>query len=265
MSDLNGERISGGLVGRYAYDVPAQPGWAQPAMHRADAAGGAVERDEAGAGGGWQPDSWDQPIPAQTGGDWGDGSYTTSNDDGHRGRGSHRGDKGRGQARPAREIPNRDDFAGRGRHGAADLDHAGAAGAAHGGLVAKGVSAPWANAPVARRRADGKTVTRAGGLRLGSTYTPVGEAHRQGLHLNRPFLRFVRLYVPVQEQTSPYPGGRTSPFDPTERANKQGPVQPRLRRMQRPYGQADYADVDQAPASRALYDSGVVNADEWVR
>lgn len=264
MPDLQSERISGGLVARYAIDVPAEPGWAQPAMHRADAVGGAVERDDAGAGGGWQPAEWDPPIPQEAGGDWGDGSYTTGNDDDHRGRRSHRGDKGRGQYRPAQHTPDRDDMAGRGRHGRAGLDFAGAGGAAHGGLAATGVSEPWANAPVSRRRADGKLVANPGGLRLGSTYTPVGDRHRQGLHMNRPFLRFVRLYVPTVERSSPYPGGRTSPYDPIARANRQGPIEPRLRRLQRPYGQADYADVDQAPAGRPMYDAGVVEQD-WVR
>lgn len=257
------ERLTGSLTRAYALDIPADPGGAQPARHSADAPGGGVERDDAPAGGGWQPSEWDSPLaPMVLPGDSRD-PYGQDNR-GHVGKG-HKGPRGRGTAREAAQIPHRDTRAGRGRHGAAGLDTAGAAGAAHGGLVATGVSAPWANAPVFRRRADGAQVRNPGGLRLGSTYTPVGDRHRQGLHFNRPFLRFVRINTPVVERSSPNPGStRTAMYDPLARERTAGPVEPRLRRIQRPYGQTDYVDVDQNPAATGRYDAGPIGGD-WAR
>jgi hypothetical protein len=182
---------------------------------------------------------------------------------GHRGANSHHGGQGRGLLpRPARELDNRDNLDGTGRHTPADLSEAGASGAANGGISPTGVSAPWANGPVARRRADGTMISRAGGLDLGTDYTRVAETHHQGLHMNTPRIRGVRQTVPVTERSSPSPGGRTSPFNPIARAVTMGPNNPRMRRIVRPFGQTDYVADDQAP-STAL-DGGTVGG-EWVQ
>lgn len=247
------QRFSGSLTHQYALDVPSDPGWAQPARHHGDSAGGAIDRDDASAGGGWQPAGWDERVPVLPGTS---GASTSS----HYGTGSHYGDMGHGDAGPDVELDSLDEQLG-GRHTAADLRRAGAAGAANGGLVATGVSAPWANAPVVRRRADGKAVVNPGGMRLGTDYQPRVDRHRQGLHFNRPFLRFIRVNRPVQERSSPSPGGRTSPYDPMVRARTVGPINPRLRRLVKPFGSADYVDVDQDPAHTAAYDPGPIGGD----
>lgn len=246
------ERFSGSLVHRYALDVPADPGWTQPERHHGDSAGGAVDRDDASAGGGWQPFAWDDRIPVLPG--------TSGRVPGsHYGTG-HRGAQGRGEAGPTEELASTDQQLG-GLHSPADLRRAGAAGAANGGLVATGVSAPWANAPVARRRADGKAVVNPGGLRLGTDYSIRADSHRQGLHMNRPFLRFIRMSAPVVERTSPSPGGKTSPYDPMVRARTVGPINPRLRRLVKPFGQTDMVDIDSDPAGAPVYDPGPIGGD----
>lgn len=193
-------RITGALVNSYAIDVPADPGWSQPWRHKADAAGGDVERDDAPVGGGWQPYGWDTGVNVLAG-----ESYSPPPS--HKGTG-HRGDYGRGGARERVPVGNRDKHTG--GDGPAPL--LGAGGAANGGLVATGVSAPWANAPVGRRRADGGTAMNPGGLRLGRRHVHTTEEHRQGLHFNRPSLRFIRMTKPtVSTEKSGRPVGAIAP------------------------------------------------------
>lgn len=244
--------------GMYAVTVPADPGWAQPARHAATAPGGGVDRDDASAGGGWQPYAWGMDVPASVL----PGESARPSSPGHAGSRSHAGAYGRGQTpRPARELGNPDNLAGTGLHTPETLDLAGASGAANGGISPTGVSAPWANGPVSRRRADGTMISRAGGLALGTDYVRVAETHHQGLHMNRPTIRGVRQTSPVVERSSPSPGGRTSPYDPMAPGRTKGPIAPRLRRIVRPYGQTDYVSYDQDPG--AAVDSGTVGG-EWV-
>jgi hypothetical protein len=245
------DRLTGRLVTTYQVNVPADPGWAQPWRHSADSEGGGVDRDDASSGGGWQPYAWDTPITQTVlPGESYSGRPT------HYGTG-HDGSEGRGTGRPAEELRNGDAW----ESGDPPGRLLGASGAANGGLVATGVSAPWANAPVFRRRADGGQVSNPGGLDLGQRHIHTVERHRQGLHFNHPFLRFIRTRVPGREMSSPYPGGRTSPYNPIDRVRTAGPVAPRLRRILRPYGQTDYVAQDQYPADTPKYDSGSIGGD----
>jgi hypothetical protein len=246
------ERLTGRLVTSYQIDIPPDPGWAQPWRHTADSAGGGVDRDDAPAGGGWQPYGWDTAITQTvlTGSSYGPSPSHHST--------GHDGPEGRGTGRPAEELRNLD----RDHSGDDPGQLYGAAGADNGGLVATGVSAPWANAPVHRRRADGKQVSNPGGLDLGHRHIHTTERHRQGLHFNRPFLRFIRTRITGRETSSPYPGGKTSPYNPIDRLRTVGPVAPRLRHILRPYGQTDYVAQDQAPAAAPLLDGGAIGG-EW--
>lgn len=248
-------RISGGLVRTYSLDIPADPGWSQPARHQADAPGGGTDRDDAPSGGGWQPYGWDAPVTVLPGTTW--GPQPT-----HRGDRSHRGEAGRGEhPRPANFLESLDSVESGDLPGRLQ----GAAGAAHGGLTATGVSAPWATRPVARRRADGKQVINPGGLALGQVHLHTTDRHRQNLHLNRPSLRLVRENRPTVETSSASPGGRyTSTYNPISRAVTMGPTTVRQRRQQKPFGQTDYVDVDQQPYDSAIYDPGPINGG-WVQ
>lgn len=218
------DRITGRLVTTYSVVVPADPGWTQPERHRdTDPSGGEPDRDEAPAGGGWQPAAWGEvPGALVLAGE----TYGEPSD--HRGTGSHRGTGGRGAGRGRVPLATTDTIVSGDRPGAL----LGAAGANNGGISPTGVSAAWASPPVGRRRADGGTVTRAGGLSLGHLYTIVTERHRQGLHLNRPTLRFIRTAAPAKS---------------TDRAERTaGPIQPRSRALVRPAGVPDEAPA--APA-----------------
>lgn len=252
-------RISGSLVRAGTVDLPSDPGWSQPARHRSDAAGGGITRDDAPAGGGWAPTAWGElPGAGVLTGE----TYTRPRD--HRRFATHQGDEGDGGGTPRIEVHSQD---------STDLGDSpaplyGPGGAAHGGLSPQGVSMPWAYPALSRRRADGGVVTREGDLDLGRRHIHTSDNHRQGLHMNRPTIRYVRATAPVVERSSPYPGSaqgapRTSPFDPIMRARTIGPVEPRGRRILRPYGQTDSVDIDQYPAEVATYDPGVIGSD-WV-
>lgn len=251
------QRISGSLVRAGTVDVPADPGWSQPARHRADAAGGGIIRDDAPAGGGWAPASWGElPGAGVLTGE----SYTAPRN--HRRFASHEGRDGDGGAQPRVVVDNLDQTC----TGDAPAPLYGPGGAAHGGIMPQGVSMPWAYPAGSRRRADGGVVTRDGTLDLGRRHIHTSDSHRQGLHMNRPTIRYVRTTGPVVERSSPYPGSvqgapRTSPFNPIERVRTFGPVEPRTRRILRPYGQTDMADVDQNPSATPVYDPGVIGSD----
>lgn len=251
------QRISGSLVRAGTYTVPADPGYAQPDRHRSDSAGGGTIRDDASSGGGWAPRSWGE-MPNVLGGS------TYRNTTGHDRFATHDGDQGRGAALPDNELVSTD----RDVNGDAPAPAYGAAGAAHGGLSPTGISADWANAAYSRRRADGGVVIRAGGLDLGKRHIHTSLDHRQGLHMNRPTIRYVRSTAPVVERTSPYPGSaqgapRTSPYDPMVRPRTYGVVAPRARRIIRPFGQTTaFTPVDQDPAATPVYDPGVIGG-EW--
>lgn len=252
-------RISGQLVRYGTVDTPADPGWAQPARHRSTAAGGGVERDDAPSGGGWVPNSWGG-YPGQT---------VLTGEDRHRQEShsryaTHDGDQGRGDALPRNVLDSTDVNS----LGDARMPIYGAGGAAHGGISPQGVSAPWAYPALSRRRADGGVVIRDGSMRAGQLHTVTTERHRQGLHMNRPTIRWVRDATVTVERRSPYPGSaqgapRTSPFDPIVRSRTVGPVNPRTRRIMRPFGQTDTVDVDQEPGRAPEFDPGIIGSD-WV-
>lgn len=254
------QRISGSLTRAGTVDLPSDPGWSQPDRHRADSAGGGVVRDDASAGGGWAPQSWGA-YPGEAalpGGSWGGAPS-------HRRFASHDGDQGRGDALPDNELESTDVDV----NGDAPAPAYGGGGAAHGGLVLTGISDSWANAAYSRRRADGGVVVREGGLDLGRRHIHPTVDHRQGLHMNRPTIRYVRTTRPVVERNSPYPGSaqggpRTSPFNPIDRLRTFGVVTPRARRILRPFGQTDMVNVDQYPSQVDAYDPGVIGS-EWVQ
>lgn len=251
------QRISGSLVRAGTYTVPADPGYAQPDRHRSDSAGGGTIRDDASAGGGWAPASWGT-MPNVL-----DGESYQHGATGHRRFATHDGDQGRGAALPDNELDSTD----RNINGDAPGPLYGSGGAAHNGISPTGVSADWANGPNTRRRADGGVVLRAGGLDLGKRHIHTTGEHRQGLHMNRPTIRYVRATGPVVERSSPYPGSaqgspRTSPYNPIDRVRTFGVVTPRARRILRPFGQTDSVDVDQYPAATGVYDPGVIGG-EW--
>lgn len=257
---FNVPRISGQLVRYGTVDVPSEPGWAQPARHRSDAAGGAVERDDAPAGGGWVPSSWGgYPGQSVLTGD----SSIRQRD--HSRFPTHDGDQGRGDAQPRNVLDSLD----RNVLGDQRMPLYGSGGAAHGGISPQGVSQPWAYPALSRRRADGGVVTRDGTMRTGTLHQVTYEQHRQGLHMNRPSIRYVRDMTVTTERSSPYPGSaqgapRTSPYNPDTRSRTVGPVAPRTRRILRPFGQTESVDIDQSPGLADVYDPGVIGS-EWVQ
>lgn len=251
-------RISGSLVRAGTVDIPSDPGWSQPARHRSDAAGAGITRDDAPAGGGWAPAAWGEyPGASVLTGE----TYTRPRD--HRRFATHEGDEGAGGGTPRVVADSLDEVC----LGDPAAPLYGAQGAAHGGLSPQGVSMPWAYPAHSRRRADGGVVTRDGTLDLGRRHIHTADAHRQGLHMNRPTIRYVRTTGPVVERSSPYPGSavgapRTSPFNPIVRDRTAGPINPRSRRILRPFGQTDQVDIDQYPAAADVYDAGVIGS-EW--
>lgn len=253
------QRITGSLVRAGTYTVPADPGWSQPDRHRADSAGGATVRDDASMGGGWAPASWGA-MPTVLGG----ATYHNRKEaTGHRRFADHHGPDGAGGAAPDAELDSTD----RNELGDAPGPLYGAGGAAHGGISPQGVSQPWAYPALTRRRADGGVVIRDGALDLGKRHIHTTMDHRQGLHMNRPTIRYVRDNQPVHERSSPYPGSaqgapRTSPYNPIVRPRTFGVVTPRARRILRPFGQTDMTEVDQHPSQTPAYDPGTIGG-EW--
>lgn len=229
---MTADRISGRLVQSYSYTAAADPGWAQPRRHRA-AGEVPTDRDDAPAGGGWQPEEWTDPNVVEVL----DGE-TMPHELGHRRSASHRGLMTRGAAQARVPLDSTDRNQG-GPSGTAPLS--GAGGAANGGLVASG-SAPWMSPGAARRRADGGVVTRAPGFRLGYRYVPVTDEHRQGLHMNKPTIRGVREKI-VTKSTDK--GIRTV-----------GPIAPSSRTIIPPY--TTPVDVASQPAQPSVIGGGWV-------
>lgn len=249
---------TGTLVRRYQIDVPADPGWADPAAHRIDE-GHLVDtsgRDEAPRGGGWMPMEYvTEPalrgLPAG-----GPRTFAETHDrvETHRDglEGHDQSHAGRGwlaylrKAFPAR--PNAPE----------DLDNAGAAGAAHGGLRARGM-APWMS--TGRRTVDGRHTD--GGVNLGHTYTHPIERVRRPLHFNRPALRRVLAPSITRERGGPSPGGYSSQYDPAASAWAAGARQPTLRRLVQAYGQREYDPVSQDPANSRAANPGPIGNGGW--
>lgn len=256
---MTSQRITGSVVRMGVVDVPADPGWSQPDRHRSTSPGGGIDRDNAPSGGGWAPAAWGELPPVLTGETYPGGAT------GHRRFATHDGTMGRGDP-DTRPVVRQTDAV---TTGDAAGPLYGNGGAAHDGISPQGVSAPWAYPAGARRRADGGMVVRDGSLDLGKRHIHVSDQHRQGLHMNRPTIRYVRTTSPVVERSSPFPTGnhgapRTSPFNPIARARTVGPIPTRTRRLMRPTGQTDYVDIDVDPSGVDDYDPGVVTGDGWV-
>ncbi len=233
---------SGTLVRSYTVDIPAEPGWADPAKHREDE-GHRVDtthRDEAPRGGGWQPMEFFAVQPPLPG-----GSPAPIADRTHKSSGSHRIPDGGGlddAKSPGGFLEFVRGFFPRKPNGPEDLAEAGAFGAAHGGIGSRGMDPSGQGG---RRTVDGRTTV--GVLNLGHTYTHPIERVRRPLHLNRPRLRRILAPSIARETGSKSPGGYSSQYNPAAKAWSAGPRQPSLRRLIRPYGQADYDEVSQSP------------------
>lgn len=236
---MSGDRITGRLVHSYVAVVPADPGWAQPARHRSDAEGGGIDRDDAPAGGGWQPYGWDTGVNVLPGETYGPAPT-------HRGDGSHAGELGRGGGRRRVLVTSED----RDLSGDDPGLLLGAGGAANGGLVLTGVSLPFAARPTSRRRADGGVVNNPGGIRLGERHLHPTVEHRQALHFNRPSIRFIRESSPT--------------VSTTRSARPAGPVAPRSRTILRPTGLTSEVAEQTAQASAVAAEVDVIGSD-WVR
>lgn len=182
---MTADRISGRLVQSYSYVTPAEPGWAQPRVHRGDGTA-PTDRDNAPAGGGWQPKEWTDPTVVKVLD--GDSQPHEQPSDHRRRDDRHRGIMRRGAAVDRHALDSLDRFQG-GPSGTAPI--LGAGGANNGGLRAEG-SAPWMSPGASRRRADGGVVSRAPGFRPGYRYVVNTQEHRQGLHMNKPTIRGVR-------------------------------------------------------------------------
>jgi hypothetical protein len=227
---MTSERLTGRLVQSYSYTVPADPGWAQPNRHRGEGTE-PNERDDAPAGGGWQPNAW-----GESGVNVLKGNDSPSLERGHKGTG-HKGSEGRGAANVSKivRLDNRDELRAPGDAPGLLL---GAGGANNGGLRAEG-SAPWMNPGASRRRADGKTVFRVPGFLLGHRHTPVTAQHRQALHMNKPTIRGVR-----QKQIVVGSGPLVRPV---------GPITPKSHPQVGPY---TYDEAPQTPANAGPIGAG---------
>jgi hypothetical protein len=252
-----GRRYTGTLVKRYTVDVPADPGWADPARHRTDG-GHLVDtsgRDEAPRGGGWMPMEFlavQRDLP---------GGSPAGFVETHNSPGDHRVSDGGGSTSgktPGPLLrylrgkfptkPNTDE----------DLCNAGAGGAAHGGIGYRGMDP---TNTVGRRTVDGRFTV--GGTLLGHKYTIPMERVRRPLHMNRPKLRRVPAQVITRERGGSSPGGYSSSYDPAASAWSAGPRNPRLRRLIKAYGQAQYDEVSQNPDGAARRNPGPIGNGGW--
>lgn len=254
-----GRRYSGrSLSNRYNVYVPGDPSPVDLTDHRAedghrkDTSG----RDEAPRGGNWMPlDAVATPAAGLR-------SQETTPDTFPRSHGrysGHRDDVAGGDSDRVSPIlaflrgffptvPNQPQ----------DLDTAGAAGAAHGGQGERGMDPTQA---LGRRCADG--IFRNPPTNLGHTYTIPIERVRRPLHLNRPRLRRVLAPSIVTEKGGPSPGGYSSQYDALAPAKTVGPRNPTLRRLIRPYGQADVDTVSQFPGAVAAANPGPIGNGGW--
>lgn len=208
------DRLTGRLVSNYSYTVPAEPGFAQHGRHTGEGTEPNT-RDDAPAGGGWQPAAWGESgvnvLPGNA-----VARLRAGTSGNHEGDNSHTGNMGTGEAH---ELPGRLINPDRLNGGDSPGQLLGAGGAANGGLRAEG-SAPWMSPGASRRRADGKVVTRVAGFLLGHRHVPVTGEHRQGLHMNKPTIRGVRQKIITAGKD---PGVRTvGPIIPKSHAQLQG-------------------------------------------
>lgn len=138
------------------------------------------------------------------------------------------------------------------------LDTAGSAGAAHGGIGERGMDPSVA---MGRRCVDGQF--RNPPTRLGHTYTIPIERVRRPLHFNEPRLRRVLQPSITTERGGRSPGGYSSQYDPTASAKTVGPRNPIVRRLIRPYGQAEVDTVSQEPGTAAASNPGPIGNGGW--
>jgi hypothetical protein len=248
---------SGTLVRSYTVDIPAEPGWANPAAHRTDD-GHTVDdsgRDDAPRGGGWQPMEFfavQPPLP---------GGAPAEFERNHTASGSHRIPDGGGlddAKTPGGFLEFLRGYFPRKPNGPEDLAEAGAAGAAHGGIGSRGMDPSGQGG---RRTVDGRQTV--GVLHLGHTYTHPIERVRRPLHLNHPKLRRILNPSIARETGSKSPGGYSSQYNPAAKARTAGPRQPSLRRLIRPYGQAEYDEVSQSPQASRRTQPGPIGNGGW--
>lgn len=213
------------LLSRYSgyIDVNALPGIVTQERHDADTDDSAPsddrDRAQAPAGGAPVPEQWLYgQVPV------GRGTAAPENPDSrnHAATDNHAGADGGGRSRWVGQDLEAAVRPSGVQHPPATLDHAGAAGAAFGGLVKTGSMDARAN---------------PGGVDLGHTYNHPQDGRRvgTGLHFNRPGLRVIRA-----------PGRTSAEYVSVTQGG--GPSTPVLRRIIRPYGQTDFVPVDQAPA-----------------
>lgn len=255
-------RYTYGRYGKYngggiAIFVPGEPSPVDLADHRIerghrdDTSG----RDEAPLGGGWMPLEAVQTPAA--------GLHSTGSDEDfprrHQRYSSHSDDVPGGDSPKVSPIlaflrgyfpakPNTPQ----------DLLTAGSAGAAHGGLRDRGMDPSQATG---RRCADG--IFRNPPTMLGHDYYHPIERVYRGLHLNRPRLRRVQLPGITVERGSASPGGYSSQYNPTVMQWSAGPREPTLRRLIKPFGQADVDKVSQEPGTVARTNPGPIGNGGW--
>lgn len=230
---------SGNLLRSYSVARAAPTGRAQPGQHTD--APEPSDRDNAPAGGGWQPETWDRTEWLST-----YGSPIDLNPPGpHDVPQTHEGNDGKGDP-PSVYLEY-----GRHRIGGDDpaVDH-GAGGAAHGGL----------------RRDNGTQWANPGGFNLGHEHTLVNEDRHVGRHLTHGALRPTpEAQLQTGQSSSPgAPRGRfTSPYNPIDDVRTFGVQVPTLRRVLRPNGDREFVPTDETPNGRGDLDVSVIG-DQWV-
>jgi hypothetical protein len=220
-----GRAYTGALVRAYDLDRAAPLGRNRPGEHLIEVV--PMDRDDAPAGGGWQPEDWTREQWLR--------AIQRQNDPEepgpHNVAQTHQGPDGRGTVPAPPWLAWQGDETP-GRHPPA-VPY-GAGGAAHGGLRADN-STPWANPE---------------GFNPGHDYNLPNTVRYMGPHRTRGTLRPApEPYIETGQASSPAAGlGRgTSPFDPAAAVTRFGVAVPTLRRVLRPYGDGDYVDADESP------------------
>ena len=252
-----GRALSNGGRGSTVF-VPGEPAPVDLPAHRIEQ-GHLVDttgRDEAPRGGGWMPlDAIQTPSPGLP-------SPASTDEDfprNHGRNGGHDTDVPGGNSPKVSPIlaflrgyfPSRPGVD-------QDLETAGAAGAAHGGLRDRGMDPSQVSG---RMCADG--IYRDPPTNLGHTYTIPIERVRRPLHFNRPGLRRVLMPGITVERGGPSPGGYSSQYNPTALEWSAGPRQPTVRRLIKSFGQADTDTVSQSPGGVAAANPGPIGNGGW--
>ncbi|MGE5827535.1 MAG: hypothetical protein ACM30G_04120, partial [Micromonosporaceae bacterium] len=221
------------------------------AGHLVDTSG----RDEAPRGGGWMPQEYLAVQPSLPGGSSSTFPRT------HEAVGDHRTPDGGGSDNakaPGKILAFLSGFFPSRPNAPETLTNAGASGAGHGGIGYRGMDPSGAQG---RRTVDGRMTT--GGTLLGHTYTHPIERRKAPLHFNRPTLRRVLAPSINTERGGPSPGGYSSQYDSASSAWSAGPRQPRLRRLIKAYGQAEYDEVSQSPEAARRSNPGPIGNAGW--